>query len=595
MTKPANNSAMSDTQGTEAAALSDLDALLRFADAGDGAAFGVVVGRYRDMVLGTCVRQLQNMADAEDATQETFIKLAQNARMVQSNAAAWLHATAVRTCIDQQRRGNSRASAVRRAADEQRGAGLGPDGSRGPSGASSSDAQSWREIEPLVDAALGELSDAERDLIIARFMGGRSQADLAKEAGVNAGTISRRIDSALARLREHLAAKGVGVSAVALTGALVFGGTSAKASPQLVLALDQTLNAAGAADSAAVAGAAKAGGATAAWVALGIAAVLGAGALLVVGVSSSGRASSGGGAAGAVATVGSGAFARPTQATPIAKLVRVIGREAGVRYLNFDGATASILFIQPDQIGSRTKPSRIELELLRCDAPPEGTRRPAALRVRVAELRLDPKDYSPIKVGEVLDGTWKVSTDGSVLVVQWTSSGGGAMVTQVAARVPEITPSSIGLPEPSAAGNHPLLAGLWNACNDLGMEIDSEAITIRGGDNGQWVGERYGILSWTDMGDHVRVETICKAQAFATPAIGKRIKMLLRRDAEGYTLVQHDFPQAPPSGSTRTQGYSAAELVRLDSFPPVSAFASTRAGAGDEPSYRVQRFVNKLP
>lgn len=592
---------LADEQGVSgAAALSDLEALGRFADSADAAAFDVIVSRYRDMVLGTCVRQLRNFADAEDATQETFLKLAQNARTVQSNAAAWLHATAVRTCIDLQRRGSARASAVRRAADEQRGTGHGPDGSSGSTGAGGGDAQSWREIEPLVDAALGELSEADRDLIIARFMGGRSQAELAREAGVNAGTISRRIDAALARLREHLAAKGVGVSAVALSGALVFGASSAKASPQLIASLASVPATGSGASSVAASGAsvaqpvaAKAGLSATAWMAIALASAVGVAS--VAGVVIAGRSQGWFGGVASSQAASSGGFAQPTVATPPARLVKIVGREAGVRFFHFDGTMASFLFIQPQNVGTRQKPGGIELELLQCDAPAEGTRGPAAIRARVKELRLGPTDYTEMKVGQTLEGTWRVSADGSVLVIDWAGGEGGGATQQVASRVPEITLDSVGLPEPRAEGNHPLLTGLWNACNDLGLVIDGESITIRGGDGGQWVGERYGILSWTDMGDHVRVETICKAQAFATPAIGKRIKLLLRRDADGYTMVQHDFPAVPQGGSSRSQGYSAQELARLDTFPPVSAFDASRAAVGGAPSYRVQRFVNKLP
>ena len=84
--------------------LDDIAALRRFAASGDPRGFEVVASRYRGMVLATCRRVLGTEADAEDAAQETFLKLARSAKTIKANAGAWLHACAVRTSIDQLRR-----------------------------------------------------------------------------------------------------------------------------------------------------------------------------------------------------------------------------------------------------------------------------------------------------------------------------------------------------------------------------------------------------------------------------------------------------------------------------------------------------------
>jgi Fe2+ or Zn2+ uptake regulation protein len=59
--------------------LDDRTALHRFAVTGDPVAFEVLTNRHQSMVLSTCVRILRSPADAEDAAQETFLKLARNA------------------------------------------------------------------------------------------------------------------------------------------------------------------------------------------------------------------------------------------------------------------------------------------------------------------------------------------------------------------------------------------------------------------------------------------------------------------------------------------------------------------------------------
>ncbi len=167
--------------------MSDIAALERYAASADPRAFEVLAVRYRDMVLGTCLRVLSSMADAEDATQETFLKLARHAREIRSNAAAWLHATAVRTSLDALRRRASHARAVERSAAEARVHGRADGAGEQLESADGGNEPTWREMRPIIDAALASLSDADRSLIVERFLAGRQQMDMAAEAGCRRG------------------------------------------------------------------------------------------------------------------------------------------------------------------------------------------------------------------------------------------------------------------------------------------------------------------------------------------------------------------------------------------------------------------------
>ncbi len=93
--------------------MSDGEALRRYAATGDPDSFRVLVEAYGRMVYGACLRLLRREADAQDATQETFIKLALHAGSVRSNIGAWLHAAAATTCKDMVR-GESAGGSVRR-------------------------------------------------------------------------------------------------------------------------------------------------------------------------------------------------------------------------------------------------------------------------------------------------------------------------------------------------------------------------------------------------------------------------------------------------------------------------------------------------
>ena len=84
--------------------LDDRSVLRLYTKTRDPDAFAVLASRYQAMVLATCRRALGNEADAQDATQETFLKLAREAGRIRTNAAAWLHTCAVRTSVDLVRR-----------------------------------------------------------------------------------------------------------------------------------------------------------------------------------------------------------------------------------------------------------------------------------------------------------------------------------------------------------------------------------------------------------------------------------------------------------------------------------------------------------
>src|SRR5262245_38626178 len=80
----------------------DVELLHRFVQTRDEQAFTTLVGRHSEMVWGVCLRILRNQADAEDALQATFLRLARDAsRIVNRKAlAGWLYRVARDCAID---------------------------------------------------------------------------------------------------------------------------------------------------------------------------------------------------------------------------------------------------------------------------------------------------------------------------------------------------------------------------------------------------------------------------------------------------------------------------------------------------------------
>jgi len=182
-----------------------LDALQRYADRRDPDAFAFLVTQHQQMVYGVCLRRLGNEADACDAARDTFVKLAKSAGAVRGSLVGWLHRCATTSSIDLIRSESRRRSREAKAALPSA---VAADARHDPQ---------WAEVRAALDEALDELPEAQRDLIVQRYLVGRSGAELARELGVSDSLVSRRVRSAIDELRHRLSAKGfsLGLSVLA--------------------------------------------------------------------------------------------------------------------------------------------------------------------------------------------------------------------------------------------------------------------------------------------------------------------------------------------------------------------------------------------
>jgi RNA polymerase sigma factor (sigma-70 family) len=190
--------------------------LERFAGTGDTEAFALIVRQHAGLVYGTCLRILADADAAADATQETFFQLMKRAGEIRGSLAGWLHHVATGKAVDLIRRDSARRQRERQHVDDRSG-----------------EDRTWREVSPYVDEALTRLDDQTRDLLVGHYLEGRSMADLARRRGVSRPTISREIESGLARLRAQLRRQGVLVAAGALSTFLAQ--STAQSAPAAVL------------------------------------------------------------------------------------------------------------------------------------------------------------------------------------------------------------------------------------------------------------------------------------------------------------------------------------------------------------------------
>jgi RNA polymerase sigma factor (sigma-70 family) len=184
--------------------------LERYAAKGDAEAFAQLVSRYQDMVFATCRRKLHDAAEVDDAVQEVFLRLARKAGELRNNIGGWLHRCAVNVATDFNRRREARARREAAVAKPERTAGV------------TESQELLSELRANLDEAMAQLDAASRELLIQRYFVGRSQVELAHEAGVTPSTISNRLASAVEKLRSCLkhSGKGMGIGAVVLVAAL---------------------------------------------------------------------------------------------------------------------------------------------------------------------------------------------------------------------------------------------------------------------------------------------------------------------------------------------------------------------------------------
>ena len=166
------------------------------------AAFAELVRRHVDFVYSAALRMVHDAHLAEDVTQGVFVALAQNAWQLTDRPvlSGWLHRTAHNLAA------NAVRCDVRRRAREQEAAAMNELLAAEPDAL-------WEHIAPHLDAALGELSEADRDALLLRYFERKSVREMAQTLGVSDEAAQKRVSRAVERLREFFAKRGITVEA----------------------------------------------------------------------------------------------------------------------------------------------------------------------------------------------------------------------------------------------------------------------------------------------------------------------------------------------------------------------------------------------
>ena len=148
-------------------------------------------------VYGFVAYRVRSTADAEDITQQTFERaLRAWGRFDPERASAktWLIAIARNLVIDHGRRGRERREVTQAESLDTLESPYG-----GPT-----EAVMEPGVEPELEAALGRLSDRDREALALRFGGDLTGPEIAEELGISLANVQQILSRALRRLRLEL-------------------------------------------------------------------------------------------------------------------------------------------------------------------------------------------------------------------------------------------------------------------------------------------------------------------------------------------------------------------------------------------------------
>ena len=187
---------------------SDSELLQRFVTSRSDEAFTELVKRHLDLVYSAALRQVNGDTHlARDVAQSVFIDLARKAPSLVNRPvlAGWLY-TSARYAAAKVVRASTRRE--RHEIEAHTMATLLHD---------SSEAPDWHEVEPLLDAAMHELKESDREAIILRYFQNQPHAEVGKQLGISENTARMRVERALEKLRSRLIKRGISTSAAALS------------------------------------------------------------------------------------------------------------------------------------------------------------------------------------------------------------------------------------------------------------------------------------------------------------------------------------------------------------------------------------------
>ena len=195
----------------------DAELLRRYVEDRADEAFTELVHRHLGLVYATALRRVGGDTHlAEDVAQKVFTDLARKAPALRGHATlgGWLYVSANFTSAAVVRSEQRRKARETQAQTMQ--AALNP----------STPETDWNRLRPILDDAVVELREAEREAIVLRFFEQRSFVEIGAALRLTEEAARKRVDRALDKLHTTLSKRGVTSTTVALGLALTEAATA---------------------------------------------------------------------------------------------------------------------------------------------------------------------------------------------------------------------------------------------------------------------------------------------------------------------------------------------------------------------------------
>ena len=175
----------------------DSELLRRYAREKSDAAFAALVARHVNMVYSAALRKTGNPAAAQEITQAVFVILAQKANRLLPHPAlsGWLYQTTRLTAA------NFLRTEIRRTRREQE--------AYMQSLSRQTEPELWTQITPLLEDAMGDLGEKDRNALALRFFEGKKFSEIGTAFRVSENAARKRTDYALEKLRAYFFKRGV--------------------------------------------------------------------------------------------------------------------------------------------------------------------------------------------------------------------------------------------------------------------------------------------------------------------------------------------------------------------------------------------------
>jgi RNA polymerase sigma factor (sigma-70 family) len=186
----------------------DGELLGHYCEGGSEEAFGELVRRHLDLVYSAALRQVNGNAPlAQDVAQSVFCDLARKAAALKnhSTVAGWLYTSTHHAAA------NAVRSELRRHTHEQEAHAMqelirnsGPE-------------FDWESFRPMLDDAMQELNEGDREVILLRYFQNRTYPDIGEQIGVGENGARMKAERALEKLRGVLSRRGLATTGAVAT------------------------------------------------------------------------------------------------------------------------------------------------------------------------------------------------------------------------------------------------------------------------------------------------------------------------------------------------------------------------------------------